>query len=322
MCVPFYTGIRLTSLSRPAVARRYGFFQSIVCKAEEMNQHIPNLPTIVYTSESQVRSPRLLLRAMWSDLKASRELAWRLFVRDVSAQYRQSLFGIVWAFIPPIITSVIFIFLQSRNVISFGETDIPYPVYVLIGVILWQLFTESLNAPLKAVTASRSLLAKINFPREALVISAIYLVLFNLLIKLAFLAVIFLIFGLQFTWGLLLTPMAMLMLLILGIGLGLLLTPLGMLYTDIGSALLIATQLLFFVTPVVYPPPEVFPMSLVVMANPISPLLIAARDLITTGAINNSESFILISMISLLLLLVAFLIFRLAMPIIIERMSA
>lgn len=74
--------------------------------------HSQDLSVVVYTPASQVRNPGVLLRSMWRDLKDSRELAWRLFVRDISAQYRQSLLGIFWAFAPPVITSVIFIILQ------------------------------------------------------------------------------------------------------------------------------------------------------------------------------------------------------------------
>ena len=130
----------------------------------------------VYTPDSQIRTPIKLMRSMWHDLLGSRELAWRLFVRDISARYRQSLLGVVWSFVPPIITSIVFIVLQSRSAIDFGVTDVPYPVYVLVGTILWQLFTESLNAPLKTVNASKAMLSKINFPREALIVSAILVV--------------------------------------------------------------------------------------------------------------------------------------------------
>jgi lipopolysaccharide transport system permease protein len=267
-------------------------------------------------------SPGLLVRAMFRDVFASRELSWRLFVRDVSAQYRQSIFGVLWAFIPPIMTSIIFIVLQSRRVVDFGETDIPYPVYVLIGTILWQLFTESLNAPLKSVTAARSLLVKINFPREALIISAVYLVLFNLGIKLIVIAVIFLIFSIPLTWGLLLAPVAIFMLLLLGICLGLLLTPIGMLYTDVATSLPIIISLAFFVTPVVYTPPQSFPFSLIATLNPVSPLLIAARDLLTRGVIENLWPFVIVSVLTILFTFVAWVIYRVALPIIIERMSA
>lgn len=286
-----------------------------------MNE-LMNSQVTVYTSESQVRSPGRLFGGMWRDLKASRELSWRLFVRDLSAQYRQSLFGIVWAFIPPIVTSLIFIFLQSRNIVNFGETEISYPVYVLVSVVLWQLFSESLNAPLKSVTAAKPLLAKINFPREALIISAFYMVLFNMLIKVSIIAVVFLAFRLTPTWGLLFAPLAVLMLSLLGFAAGLALTPVGMLYTDIGTSIPIFIQLFFFVTPVVYPPPEAFPFSLIAIINPISPLLIAARDLITVGAISNPVPFAIVSGLTLILLLVSWVVYRLALPIIIERMSA
>ncbi len=281
-----------------------------------------DLPVTIYTPDSQMSSPGQLFRSMWHDIRASRELAWRLFIRDISAQYRQSLLGVVWAFVPPIITSIIFIILQSRKVVNFGETDIPYPVYVLIGTILWQLFVESLNAPLKSVVMAKPMLAKINFPREALIVSAIYTVLFNLLIKLVVVGIILAIFKVSLTWMILFAPVAMLMLMLLGIAVGLLLTPLGVLYTDISTSLPIAVQLFFFVTPVVYPPPQSFPFSLLATLNPVSPLLIAARDAITKGVISNTVPFVVVSGLTVLLLLFGWIIFRVALPIIIERMSA
>jgi lipopolysaccharide transport system permease protein len=66
---------------------------------------------------------------MGRDLLASRELAWRLLVRNISAQYRQSLLGYAWAFVPPIFTSLIWIFLQSQKVLGVGDTGMPYVVY-------------------------------------------------------------------------------------------------------------------------------------------------------------------------------------------------
>jgi lipopolysaccharide transport system permease protein len=279
-------------------------------------------PLVVYTPESQMRKPGQLIQAMWQDLKSSKELSWRLFVRDISSQYRQSMFGILWAFIPPLVTSAVFIFLQMRNIVNFGDTDIPYPVYVIISTILWQLFTESLNAPLKSVVASKPLLVKIRFPREALIVSAFYNTLFNLGIKLILLAIIFLIFQVQPTWGWIFAFLPIFMLMLLGLGLGLLLTPLGMLYSDVGTSLPIVTQLFFFLTPVVYPPPESFPFSLIAYINPVSPFLIAARDLLTKGMVFNIVPLILMSCITVVGVLIAWVVYRVAIPIIIERLSA
>lgn len=284
--------------------------------------HSDQLAVTIYTPESHMRNPGRLLRSMWRDLKASRELAWRLFVRDTLARYRQSILGVFWAFFPPIVAGLVFIILQSKKVVNFGETDIPYPVFVLVGTTLWQLFVESLNAPLSAVIQAKPMLAKINFPREALIVSAFYQMLFSLFIKSFIILGVFMVFRVQVTFGLLLAPLAIVMLILLGMSLGLLVTPLGALYTDIQSGLTMAIQFLFFVTPVVYPPPQTFPYSLIAVLNPVSPIITGARDLLTTGVLTNAYSFFVVSALTILALFTTWVVYRLALPIIIERMSA
>jgi lipopolysaccharide transport system permease protein len=278
--------------------------------------------TIVYSPESQMHTPDRLIRSMLHGLKDSRELAWRLFVRDISARYRQSMLGIFWAFLPPIITGLVFIILQSKKVVNFGETDIPYPVYVMVGTTLWQVFTESLNAPLKSVIAAKPMLAKINFPREALIVSAFYDVLFNLLIKSIVLVGVFVYFKVSLTLGLLMAPVAILILILLGMAIGLLLTPLGTLYTDVTQGLTVVTSFWFFLTPVIYPPPQSFPYSLMTTLNPVSPILTGARDLLTKGIVTNMGPFLVVSLLTILGLFIAWMIYRIALPILIERMSA
>lgn len=280
------------------------------------------MPVTVYSPESQMRTPGKLLKSMFHDLKESRELAWRLFVRDVSARYRQSVLGILWAFLPPLLSALVFIILQSKNVLNLGKTDVDYPLFVLIGTILWQVFTESVNAPLKAVQSAKAMLAKINFPREALILSAVYDVLFSLLIKTVILVAVLIYFKVTVTTGMLLAIPATLMLILLGMTIGLLLTPVGMLYTDVSSALMVFIQFWFFITPVVYPPPTSFPFNLIVSLNPVSPLLVGARDLLTLGTLKEPGIFLLVSGLSLAGLLLAWVLYRLSLPIIIERMSS
>jgi lipopolysaccharide transport system permease protein len=122
--------------------------------------------------------------------------------------------------------------------------------------------------------------------------------------------------------GLLFSIPAVVMLILMGFALGLFLTPLGMLYSDIGSALGIFLQFWFFVTPVVYSPPESFPYSLIATLNPVSPLLVGTRDLMTKGVLMDAPLFMVISAGSIVGLLMAWVIYRVAMPIIIERMSS
>ncbi len=99
----------------------------------------------VYSPEALILSPRTLFADMAHDLWRSRELAWRLAIRDVRSQYRGSLLGYFWAFITPLFSTAVWVFLSATGVVKVASTDIPYPAYVFSGTMLWQIFTEALS---------------------------------------------------------------------------------------------------------------------------------------------------------------------------------
>lgn len=282
-----------------------------------------SLPEVVYTPDSQLRRPRQLVRSMVSDLLASRELAWRLFVRNISALYRQTMLGYLWAFLPPIVTTLTFVFLNSQKILSVSDTGIPYPAYVMVGTLLWQGFVDALNSPIRLVTQSKAMLAKINFPREALILAGLGEVLFNFTIRLVLMIIVFIWFHIAVPPTILLAPVGILALMALGLMIGILLTPLGILYRDIERGLLIISSLWFFMTPVVYSPPTKWPASLLVQVNPVSPLLITTREWLTTGTTSPQlDGFMIISGITFGLILVGWVLYRIAMPHLIARIGA
>jgi lipopolysaccharide transport system permease protein len=280
------------------------------------------LNKVVYTPESTLRHPLTLFRQMWRDLIASRELAWRLMVRDISAQYRQSFLGIAWAFLPPIVMAVGFTLASNANVISIGATDLPYPAYVMFSTALWQTFVEALNGPVQAVTVAKPMLARVNFPREALILAKIGEVFFNFAIKLILIVALFIWFRIPIGWTVLLTPVPLIHLVLLGTFIGILLAPLGVLYQDVSKGLTLITGFWLFLTPVVYPIPTEGTFGLLVQLNPVTPLLVTTRELATTGLISHPISFWLVSMITLVGLLLTWITFRLAMPFVVERVSS
>ncbi len=280
------------------------------------------LTETVYTPESEMRNPLKMIKAMFADLLKSRGLAYQMLARDIKAQYRQSYFGILWAFLPPLATAGIFIVLNSKGFINIENTNIPYPAFAMIGTLLWQVFVDSLNAPLKVVNRSKALLVKINFPREAIIISGIGEVIFNLFIKLIILVIVFIVFKIPFSLGVILSILAILNIVLLGITIGVILTPLGILYTDILQALPVVTGLWFFITPVVYPPPQTFPFSLLATLNPISPLLTGARELATEGFIYNPLPYLVVTVLAIIALLISWILYRLSLPLIVERLGA
>lgn len=259
---------------------------------------------------------------MWRDLLASRDLAWRLTVRDISAQYRQSMLGLFWAFIPPLLSALLFIVLQQKQVVNIPDPGMPYALFVLVGTTLWQTFADAVNAPLKVVTEAKPVLAKINFPREALILSALYQTLFGFLFKALLIIAVLIYFGVPLSWLSLLALGPVFLLIWLGMAIGLAVTPLGMLITDVSSMLTLGLQLGFFLTPVVYPPPQGFPYSLLATLNPVSPYLLASRELLTQGTISNPVPIVAVTGALVVATLVGWVVYRVSMPIVIERISA
>jgi lipopolysaccharide transport system permease protein len=254
-------------------------------------------------------------------IKNSRELAWRLFIRDLSAQYRQSFLGFFWAFFPPLITAGIFIFLQSKNIISTNDISVPYPAYVLIGTTLWQIFTDSVNAPLKTLTNAKPYLVKIYFPREALIISSFLGVVFNVLVRMVIILGVFIVYKIGIHPGIILVPIGILILIILGMLIGVFLTPIGMLYSDISTSLPIVLQLLFFATPVVYNLPNNFPLNVINFINPVTPILIATRNFLINGYTENLSHFMITAIFSFFGLILSLIVFRKSLPIVIEKLG-
>jgi lipopolysaccharide transport system permease protein len=276
---------------------------------------------IVYTPDSPLRDPGKLLREMLRDLVASRELAWRLFVRDTRAQYRTSILGYVWVFLPPMAASLPFVFLNAQGVVSVGNTPIAYGAYALIGTIIWQTFVDSLNVPLRTTYAARSLLTRINFPREALLLSGLMQVGFSFLVRLALLALVLIWFQIALPTTAILFPVGILALVLAGFVIGLALTPFGLLYGDVQQALPILTTLLMLLTPVLYPVPETGLAAAVAALNPLTPLVVNTRDWLTTGQIAPVSGFIVVSATASALLLLGWICYRVALPHLVARLG-
>jgi lipopolysaccharide transport system permease protein len=286
-----------------------------------MNRQIIEPPIIVYTPESPLRRPTRFVRAMIADVAASRELAWRLFIRDLTAQYRNSILGYVWVFVPPVMASLPFIFLNSAGVLRMSDTPIPYAAYAVIGTIIWQTFVEALNSPLKSASAARAMLTRISFPREAILLSGLMQVAFSFLVRLALLAAVFAAFGLTPARTAPLFLLGMLIVALTGFTIGVIVTPVGLLYGDVQLSLPIASTFLMLLTPVLYPVPTSGVAAAVTALNPLAPLVTTTRDWLTTGSSAHVGGFVLVSTATVILLLLGWVAYRVALPHLIARLG-
>jgi len=275
----------------------------------------------IYQKETNRNIPKLLRESL-SDLYGSRYLAYQLAKRDISAMYRQSYLGILWAFVTPLATAFVWVFLNSSGTIKITDTGIPYPVYAFAGTLLWSIMVEAINSPIQSTNAAKSLLTKINFPKEALILSGVLKLMFNTTVKIVLLMIFILGYGVGLSWGLLLFPFAILGGLIVGNTIGLLLTPIGMLYQDIGELVSFGMQFLMYVTPVVFAIPKSGIMKTIMELNPLTPIIILGRNLAVGLPIEYLTYFLIVFSVSIPLFLLALVFYRISIPIFVERLSA
>jgi lipopolysaccharide transport system permease protein len=278
--------------------------------------------TAVYTPDPQLRTPGRLVREMIRDLSASRELAWRLCARNITTQYRQTALGYFWAIGPPLMTSVLFILLNSANLLRAGETSVPYPVFVIVGTVAFGLFLDALNMPLNVIAAARGMLPKINFPHEALLLAGVAQILVNFAVKATLIVAVLVMFRVPVQPTAVLAAIPLTGLLVMGIAVGVLLVPIGALFQDVVHALGVVASGLVFLTPAAYTAPRVGLLGVITSWNPMTPLITTARDLIVHGSSPQLSTTLILVAVSIAALLLSWVVFRLAMPILIERMGS
>ncbi|MGC1480695.1 MAG: ABC transporter permease, partial [Chthoniobacterales bacterium] len=278
-----------------------------------------------FGAESTVTSPGKFVREMWNDLRQSRQLAGMLAFRDLKAQYRQSFLGWFWLVIPPIAWTIGMTVLRRNNLADLGKTDIYYPAYVLIGMSMWQMFTAALRGPMNAMTMNKGILTKVRFPREAIILADLMKLSVEIVVYLLLIVGAFVWYQIPVSGWTLLFPFAYMVLVLLGTTVGLFLAPIGLLYRDIGSMLPYLIMAGLVITPVLFPmpgPENDGIYAAVVRANPVTPVLVTARELATSQPLTQFPQFLLVTVLTLGALVLAMALLRAATPQIVERWSS
>ena len=165
------------------------------------------------------------------------------------------------------------------------------------------------------------MLAKINFPRESLMVAGLLMVLCNFLVRLVLLVAVLAWFRITPGWGILFFPLAVAGLVLAGSSIGLLLAPLGSIFGDIGRAIPMITAVWMLLTPVVYPAKTVGWAAIISIWNPISPLIITAREALSGYPLSHLMAFSSVFVFSLVFLLLGWIGFRITIPHLIARMG-
>ncbi|MEM7601840.1 MAG: hypothetical protein AAF357_10550, partial [Verrucomicrobiota bacterium] len=188
--------------------------------------------------------------------------------------------GYFWLFVSPITTALVWFFLNNQKIIQV-ETDIPYPLFVLIGTTVWFSFVSLVQQPLAGFNDGKPVFIKLNVPPEAFIFSAALRAVFELFLRVLLIVPLFLLF--KFTppataWFF---PLALLFVIIPALAIGVWLVPLGSLFGDISNAVTAFVGLFMYTVPVVFPIPDGGGMLASIMRwNPLTPGIAFCRDLL------------------------------------------
>src|SRR6266478_1043073 len=188
-------------------------------------------------------------RHYWADLWKYRELFFFFSWRDILVRYKQTVIGVLWAVVRPILTTVVFVFVFSR-LAKMPSEGVPYPLLVFAAMLPWQFFASALTEASNSLIGNANMISKIYFPRLIMPVSAVIVALVDFLISLVILGVVMAIYQVVPTWRLLamipLTGIAFLA----AFGAGLWLAALNVEYRDFRYVLPFIVQFGLYASPV------------------------------------------------------------------------
>jgi lipopolysaccharide transport system permease protein len=193
------------------------------------------------------------LRELWQ----KRYLIWLFVKRDITVQFKQTIFGMGWYFISPLFSMFMYIVVFGR-IAGIPTDDIPQPVFYLSGICLWEYFSECLTAVSNTFQTNANLFGKVYFPRLVSPVSVVISKMFRFSLQLGTFIIVYLFFvckGVHLcpTWYLFLFPVLLLQIQGLALGLGLIISSLTTKYRDLTNFFGVFVSLWMYATPIVYP---------------------------------------------------------------------
>jgi homopolymeric O-antigen transport system permease protein len=225
-------------------------------------------------------------KAMVENVVNSRELIWQLFKRDLLAGSKQSMFGLLWLVLSPLLGIVSWVLMQEAGVLRPGALDVPYPVYVLFGTAIWGLFMAFYAAAASSLTSAGGLLVQAKFSHEALVAQQMAHTVTVVIVNMLLLLLVWGVFGAAVHWTALLFPFSLIPLFLFGTGIGMVVSVFAVLVRDMSKTITTVLGLAMFMTPVVYAADvESAWLQRLIAWNPLTYLVGGAREVVLEGRI-------------------------------------
>lgn len=181
-----------------------------------------------------------------------RELLWSMTGRNVRSQYKQSILGYAWIFVNPLMQILVLTFVFS-TILLIPSLGIPFPLFLFVGLLPWMFFSNALATATDSIAGSASLVTKVYFPREILVMAAVFSKIVDLLFGLLILLGLMIVYSEAPSWTVVWVPAIFAIQLLFTVGLALPLAALNLYFHDVRYLVGVVLLAWFYMTPVLYP---------------------------------------------------------------------
>jgi lipopolysaccharide transport system permease protein len=213
---------------------------------KSLSSNLPEKPVVTIQPSKRWRA--LDLRDVW----VYRELLYLLALRDIQIKYKQTVLGVIWFVLQPLLMTLIFTLFLGR-IVKVPSDGVPYSLFAYAGLMVWSFFSGALSSTGNSLVGNAHLITKVYFPRLIIPLASVIARLVDFGVAFAILLAFMFFYHIHFSWSLLLVPIFVVLLVLLSLGVGLWTAALNVKYRDINLALPVVIQLWMFVSPVVYP---------------------------------------------------------------------
>ncbi len=204
-------------------------------------------PTAHFVIEPSKKRVAIDFRVLWR----YRELLYFLIWRDVKVRYKQTILGIIWVILQPLLLMIVFtIFFGYFG--GFPSDGVPYPIFTYVALLPWQLFANSLNLAGTSLVMNQELIAKVYFPRLLVPLAAVFVGVVDFCVAFVVLVGLMFFYGIQPSMTMLALPLLVVLAILTAFALSLWLSALNVRYRDVQYAIPFLIQLGLFATPIAY----------------------------------------------------------------------
>jgi len=200
----------------------------------------------------RIQPPRAWFELRLAELWQFRELVYFFVWRDVKIRYKQTVLGVAWVIVQPLLTMLMFTIFFGK-LAKMPSQGLPYPVFYLAAVVPWAYFSSALLAVTNIMVENQRVITKVYFPRLVLPVSAVFSGLVDFFVGFVVLVVFTLSYGMRPSFPILLLPFFLLLAVMTVLGVGLWLSALNALYRDVRYLIPFLVQFWMLASPVAYP---------------------------------------------------------------------